>query len=357
MRYVLRTSYEQDTKLFREGFAQYAWYLAFLAAALIAPAFLGVHHLSQLTFILIFTIAGLGFQLLLGFCGLLSLGQAGFLAIGAYACVFLENKGVSFLLALPAAAILSALAGALLGVPVLRLKGLYLAMATMSLGFIIEEVAARWTSVTGGNSGVRVPTISVFGFSLSDDIPFYLLCLALCLTALWLAANILRSPTGRAMAAVRDSQIAAQSIGVEAARIKTIAFALSAFFTGIAGALMAHKLNYVSPEQFTLALSIELLLMTLIGGIGSLRGAVFGAAFLVAIPELLGQIETMLPGESRPALRPMAFGLLLIAVMRFEPGGINGLLEKVVGYFKLMPLYRKGMFNRQRSFVGSERWS
>lgn len=356
MRYILRTSYRQDTRLFREGFPQYGWYLAILALALAAPVFLGVHHISQLTFIVIFAVAGIGYQILLGYCGLISLGQAGFLAIGAYACVFLEQKGVPFVLALPAAALISALAGAALGVPVLRLKGLYLAMATMSLGFIIEEIAARWTTVTGGTAGTLVPPVTVFGQNLSGDVPLYFLCLGICLASLWIAANILRSPTGRAMMAVRDSQIAAQSMGVETAHVKTKAFALSAFFTGIAGALMAHKLSFISPDQFTLALSIELLLMILIGGIGSIRGVLFGAAFLVALPELLSEIEKLLPGGSLPAMRPLAFGLLLVLVMLFEPRGINGLIAKAVDYVRLVPLYRKGMFSRQRSFAKSERW-
>lgn len=356
MRYVLRTSYRQDTRLFKEGLPQYSWYLVWLVLALVAPLFLGVHLVSQLTFILIFAIAGIGYQILLGYTGLLSLGQAAFLAIGAYACVFLEKQGLHFAFALPAAALLTGVVGAVLGLPALRLKGLYLAMATMAIGFIVEEVAARWTFVTGGNSGASVPRIEAFGYVLSRDVPFYFLCLALCLASLWFAANILRSPTGRAMVAVRDSDIAAQSIGVEVARVKTKAFALSAFFTGIAGALMAHKLSFISPEQFTLHLSIELLLMILIGGIGSLRGVVFGAAFLVAMPELIAEIERMLPGGSQPALRPMAFGLLLILVMLFEPRGINGLVEKITGYFRLMPLYRKGMFARQRGFAKSERW-
>lgn len=356
MRYILKTRYEQDTRLFKDGLPQYGWYIAFLLLALLVPAFVGVHIVSQFTFILIFAIAGVGFQILLGYCGLLSLGQAGFLAIGAYACVFLERQGLPFVAALPAAALIAAAAGVILGIPVLRLKGLYLAMATMSLGFIIEEVAARWTYVTGGNAGTMVPQISVLGVSLSGDIPFYFLTLGICLFSLWVASNILRSPTGRAMVAVRDSQIAAQSMGVDVAKTKIKAFALSAFFTGIAGALMAHKLSYISPDQFTLALSIELLLLVLIGGIGSIRGVVFGAAFLIAMPEILAVVEKLLPGSGQPALRPLAFGLLLILVMLFEPRGLNGLLEKIIGYFRLMPLYRKGMFTRQRSFVKSERW-
>lgn len=355
MRYILRTSYVQDVRLFKEGLPQYGWYLAWLALALVAPAVLGVHLVSQLTFILIFAIAGIGFQLLLGFCGLLSLGQAAFLAIGAYACIFLEKQGVPFLAALAVAALISGVAGAALGLPVLRLKGLYLAVATMSLGFIVEEVAARWTTVTGGNAGTLVPPATVMGYPLGDDIPFYFFCLGLCLLTLWIAANILRGPTGRAMVAVRDSQIAAQSMGIEVARVKTMAFALSALFTGIAGALLAHKIGYVSPDQFNLGLSIELLLMVLIGGIASLRGVVFGAMFLVALPEALAFLEKA-TGASVPALRPLAFGLLLVLVMIFEPRGLNGLLEKVIGYFRMMPLYRRGTFARQRSFVKSERW-
>lgn len=356
MRYVLRTSYRQDTRFFKEGFPQYAWYLLWLALALLAPFLVGAHLVTQLTFILIFALTGLGYQILLGYTGLLSLGQAGFVAIGAYACVFLEKQGVHFFAALPAAALICALVGAVLGVPVLRLRGLYLAVATMALGFIILQVTARWTAVTGGNSGMSVPRIEAFGLVLSRDVPFYFVCLSIFLVALWLVANILRSPTGRALAAVRDSDIAAQSMGIDVAWTKTKAFALSAFFTGLAGGLLAHRLSYISPEQFGLHLSIELLLLVLIGGLASLRGAVFGAAFIVLMPDVLASIERVLPGGSQPALQPLAFGLLLILVMIFEPRGINGLLEKVIAWFRLMPLYRKGMFARQRGFAKSERW-
>lgn len=356
MRYLLRTSYDQDVRLFREGAPQYLWYVALLAALLVAPAILPVYLVSLATFVFIYAIAAVGLQVLLGFCGQVSLGHAALMAIGAYACTFLERRGVPFPLALPAAAGIAGAAGALLFLPVLRLRGLYLAVATMSLGFIVEEVAARWTSVTGGNAGLTVPPARLLGLDLSGDRTFYYVCLLFALLALALAANVARAPIGRAMAGVRDSLIAAQSMGVNVAGTKTVAFVLSAMLAGLAGGLYAHKLSYISPEQFTLAVSIELLIMVLIGGLASLRGAVLGAAFIVLVPELLHEFEGLIPGGSQPALRPMAFGLLLVFVMLFEPRGLNGLVEKAVGYFRLMPLYRKGMFRRQRAFAKSERW-
>lgn len=356
MRYLLRTSYDQDVRLFRDGRPQMLWHLALLVALLVAPAILPGYLVSLATFVFIYATAAIGLQILLGFCGQVSLGQAALVAIGAYACVFLERVGVPFAFALPVAALITAATGAILFLPVLRLRGLYLAVATMSLGFIIEEVAARWTSVTGGNAGVTVPPARLLGLDVSGDRAFYYLCLAAIVGALALAANVARAPIGRAMAGVRDSLIAAQTMGVHAAGTKTIAFALSALLAGFAGGLYAHKLGYISPEQFTLSISIELLIMVLIGGLASLRGAVLGAAFIVLVPEVLHELEGFIPGGSQPALRPMVFGLLLVFVMLFEPRGLNGLVEKATGYLRLLPLYRRGMFKRQRAFAKSERW-
>ena len=188
--------------------------------------------MTQLSFILIYSIAGLGLMVLAGFTGLASLGHAAFLGVGAYTQAYLLSHGWPFVLALPCAAALSAAVGVVVGLPALRVKGIYLAIATLAFGFIVEEVLARWESVTGGNSGRNVPGVSIFGWEAGSGAGFYYVCLVVCALATLGVLNLLRSGTGRAFIAIRDSEISAQSMGIAIARYKTLAFAISAALTG-----------------------------------------------------------------------------------------------------------------------------
>ena len=358
MRFLFKTSYEQDLRLAKHG-GHVFWYsllgLALVAAPWVAPEY----WLAQLTFVLIYGIVGLGLMLLAGFTGQFSLGHAAFLGVGAYTQAVLTGMGWPFALSLACAAGLSAAVGVVVGLPALRVKGIYLGMATLSFGFIVEEVFARWESVTGGNSGKHLVPPEIFGFKFESTESFYFLCLVIAVVSTLGILNLLRSPTGRAFVAIRDSEISAQSMGIHLARYKTISFALSAAITGIAGALYAHKLQFISPDQFGLLQSIELLLLIVVGGLGSVHGAFLGAIFVISMPQLIALGKDYLPAAigMAPGLQGVVFGVVLIAFVLFEPMGIYGRWLKVRTYLQIFPFYRKGMFKRQKSFQKSDRLS
>jgi len=243
-----------------------------------------------------------------------------------------------------------------LGLPALRLKGIYLAIATFAFNIIVEEVIARWEGLTGGNSGLHLKPIEIFGMKFGSDASFYYLCLGLTVLAILALMNLLRSPTGRAFVAIRDSEISASCMGVNLATYKTMSFALSAAFTGIAGALYAHKVSFISPEQFTLLQSIELITIVILGGVGFIHGAVLGAAFVIVLPQLISIAKDYLPSTIAGAgLQATVFGLVLIGFIIFEPLGLYGRWLKVRTWFELFPFYRRGMFRRQKSYMKSER--
>ena len=355
MRFLFKTDYAQDLRLFQHG-GQVFWYGLLTLLLLAAPYVAGEYLMSQLQFICIYSIVGLGLMLLVGFTGQISLGHAAFLAIGAYTEALLQARGVPFFVSLPCAALLSAALGWVLGLPALRLKGVYLAIATLAFNVIVEEVLARWESLTGGNTGMHLKPIELFGFRLDGDASFYYLCLGLTVLAILALMNLLRSPTGRAFVAIRDSEISASCMGVNLATYKTLSFALSAALTGIGGALYAHKVTFISPEQFTLLQSIELITIVILGGVGFIHGAVLGAAFVIVLPQLISLAKDYLPADvGGSGLQAVVFGLVLILFIIFEPLGLYGRWLKVRTWFELFPFYRRGMFRRQKSYMKSER--
>jgi len=356
MRFIFKTRYAQDIALIKHG-GQRFWYGLLLLVLLLAPALVSEYMLSQLVFICIYGIVGLGLMLLTGYTGQVSLGHAAFMAVGAYTHVLLLSLGWPFLIALTAAALVSGGVGVVVGLPALRVRGIYLAIATMAFGFIVEEVAARWESVTGGNSGLQVHAPAIAGFRFESTAALYYLCLVCAVLATLTVLNLLRAPTGRAFVAIRDSEISAQSMGIHLAFYKTTAFALSASLTGIAGALYAHQIRFITPEQFTILQSIELLLMVVIGGLGSIHGAFFGAAFIISLPQVINWLKDFLPDAVANAtgLRPVIFGAVMILVVLAEPHGIYGRWLKIRTYFQLFPFYRRGLLKRQKAFQKSER--
>jgi branched-chain amino acid transport system permease protein len=356
MRFIFKTDYAQDIKLAKHP-GHVFWYGALLLLLLAAPWLFAEYWLAQLTFVLIYAIAGLGLMLLAGFTGLFSLGHAAFLGVGAYTQAVLTNAGLPFPVALACAAGLSAAVGVVVGLPALRVKGIYLGMATLAFGFIVEEVFARWESITGGNAGIHIKSPDLFGFKLASGGAFYFLCLLITVVATLGILNLLRSPTGRAFVAIRDSEISAQSMGIHLARYKTLSFALSAALAGIAGALYAHKLQFISPDQFNILQSIDLLLMIVIGGVGSVHGAFLGAIFLISMPQVIALTKDYLPAAigQAPGLQAAVYGIVLIAFVLFEPLGLYGRWLKIRTYLQLFPFYRKGMFKRQKSFQKSDR--
>jgi len=356
MRFIFKTDYAQDIGLAKHG-GHVLWYSVLVLLLLAAPWLFTEYWLAQLTFVLIYSIAALGIMLLAGFTGLFSLGHAAFLGVGAYTHAVLSNMGVPFPIALAAAAALSAAVGVVVGLPALRVKGIYLGMATLAFGFIVEEVLARWESVTGGNAGIHIKKPNMFGWVLETEIQFYFLCLMITVIATLGILNLLRAPTGRAFVAIRDSEISAQSMGIHLARYKTLSFAISAALAGVAGALYVHKLQFISPDQFNILQSIDLLLMIVIGGLGSVHGAFLGAIFLITMPQLISMVKDYLPAVigQAPGLQGVVYGAVLIAFVLFEPMGLYGRWLKVRTYFEMFPFYRKGMFKRQKSFQKSDR--
>jgi branched-chain amino acid transport system permease protein len=380
VRPIFQTDYGQDIRLFRHS--GYLWsYGVLLLLVLLAPFVIGSYLQSQIVFVFIYAIVGVGLLILAGFAGQVSLGHAAFLAIGAYTAGYMQRHGVPFLVYLPLSVVLTGAVGALVGFPALRLAGIYLVIATIAFGFIMEEVAARWESVTNGNNGMRIKQIELFGFTLSrDGYSFYYLCLGFLVLVLVLALNLLRSPTGRAFIAIRDSETAAQSIGVNLSVYKVMAFSISAAMTGLAGCLYAHKMSFISPEMFTLLLSLEFVIVILIGGVGSLHGAVLGSIFVVMVDPFLSYLKDDLPrvigemarsfGVANPGalqdtlsaiggaagLKGAIYGLIIIVFIIFEPYGLYGRWLKIRLYFELFPLYKKATFRRQKTYVKSERY-
>ncbi|WP_454644765.1 branched-chain amino acid ABC transporter permease [Bradyrhizobium liaoningense] len=357
MRYVFKTSYDQDINLARDG-AQRSWYAALLIMLLGAPLVLSDYWLSQLTFIYIYGTVGVGLMLLTGFTGQFSIGHAAFMGVGAYTEAYLLSHAWPFPLSMLVATMLSAAVGVVVGLPALRVKGLYLGFATLAFGFIIEEVMSRWESVTGGNAGRYVPPPSIGGIKITGSAGLYFLCLACAIGGTLVVRNLLRAHTGRAFVAIRDSEISAQSMGITLAHYKAASFAISAALAGLGGALYAHAIQFLSPEQFGFIQSIDLLLMIIIGGLGSLHGVYFGAAFLIGMPQIISITKDVLPPAMSQAagLQSVLYGIVLIAVVMLEPTGMYGRWLKLRTWLELYPFYRRGMFKRQRSFQRSERF-
>ena len=356
MRFVRKSHYFQDIQLVPHS-GYLFWYSLLLIAVFSGPLWLDRFLLGEFALVFIYAIAGLGLMILVGYTGLVSLGHAGFLAIGAYTHAYLINQGLPLPVGMVSAIVFSAVIGSLVGIPALRMTGIYLAVATLAFAVIVEQVLVHWDSVTGGFRGMAVPKAYLLGVNLSEPMSFYFMCLVLLIVCLILVMNLLRSPTGRAMAAVRDSETSAESMGIHLAETKTLAFALSAALTGLAGALFAHRLNYLAPDAFTINTSIQLLLMVVVGGLGSLHGVIFGAIFIGLLPQAIAIFRDAVPPAVAqiPGLEPAIFGMILILFLIYEPLGIYGRWLKIRLFFEEFPLYRKATFKRQKSFLRTER--
>src|SRR5947208_12538587 len=378
MRFLFKTSYAQELGLFRDN-VQRNWYVALFAALLVLPRVVP-DYVGDISLVFIYGLCGLSLMVLAGYTGLISLGYAAFLGVGAYAHVyFVHDLQLPWIVSVALACVITAAAGVLVGLPALRMTGVYLTIATLAFALIIQEIFSRWDRVTGGLKGKPVDKPVLFGFSFASELAFYFLCLAVLAGALWLTANLLRAPTGRAWVAIRDSEIAAQSMGVNVAVYKTMAFAYSAALMGVAGALFAHKIGFLAPDIFSVLLSIQLLLMVVVGGLGSLHGALYGAVFVAILPVLISQARDAVPAwigavaglfgkdaggatflavdqfVKKPGLEPGLFGLILVLFVLFEPLGIHGRSRKLQLYFSTFPLYKRATFRRQKTYMRSER--
>ena len=357
MKFAYDTTYADSRRLLRWGSERFAYgALALLLAA--APFALPVFYVGELTFMFIFALASLGLMVLTGYTGQVSLGHAAFLAIGAYAEGALLARGLPFPLTLLAATLFAGVAGVVIGMPAIRVSGLYLAMVTLAFSVLVEHAAGHWTSVTGGFTGLAVGEPALFGASLGGPTTFYFLCLVLTAAVLLGLVFLMRAHTGRAFVGVRDSEAAAHGLGIHVARTKVFAFALSAAITGLAGALLAHQTRYLTPEGFGLMLSMQLVLAVVIGGLGSLRGAILGAILVALLPSFISHLKPFLPDRvaKQFGLEIFMFGAVLVGFVLFEPMGLNGRWLKIRAFMETFPLYRRDTFRRTKAYVRSERY-
>jgi branched-chain amino acid transport system permease protein len=337
-------SYREDIKLFETIWIKF-WIGLFLVVLSVLPLIGDPYIVYLINLSCIATIAALGLNILTGFTGQISLGHAAFFAIGAYSTAIIADRlEVPFWICLPASGVLAACAGLLVGVPCLRLKGLYLAMATMSFGVVVEFVVITWENVTKGVRGMSVPTLSLLGFSLDSNNKLYYFLIVLTALAIIAATNLMRTRVGRAFIAIRDRDIAAEVIGVNLTQYKVMAFVISSFYAGVAGGLYAYVMEYIHPEHFTFLLSVQYLAMIIVGGLGSILGSVFGAVFITVIPEFikaLAQFLTLLfpvlQDKYDDGWNIAAFGLLIILFLIFEPKGLSGVWMRIKTCFKNWP--------------------
>jgi branched-chain amino acid transport system permease protein len=378
MRFLFKTSYEQDIRLFPDGTTA-LWYGLLAIAVLLLPALLSGYYVGEISWVFIYGICGVSLMVLVGYTGLLSLGHAAFLGVGAYAHAYFLEHGMPWVPSVALAMLITTACGIVVGLPALRMTGIYLAIATLAFAVIIQEVFTRWEAVTKGFAGMAVEKPTIFGIRFHDEAAFYYLCAAILAVTLWLTRNLLRSPTGRAWIAIRDSEIAAQSMGVNLAVYKSIAFAYSAALMGLAGALFAHKIAYLAPDIFTILLSIQLLLLVIVGGLGSLHGAVLGAIFVALLPPIIAILRDAIPATlselasatgiglisslgngigdflKKPGVEAGIFGLILVLVILLEPMGMYGRWMKIRLFFSSFPMYKRHSYKRQKSYMKSER--
>ncbi|WP_424811924.1 branched-chain amino acid ABC transporter permease [Roseococcus sp. YIM B11640] len=341
-----RTSYAADMTIFPTRNSRLAL-LAGLVLAMAAPLVLGRYELSLMIQIGFMGIAALGLNILVGFTGQISIGHAAFFGFGAFASAGLVEHGVPVPLAIPLAGVATALVGLVFGLPAARLKGLYLAIATLAAQFILEDFFARAQWFSGGVAGRITEPFTLFGLRFDREETYFYVVLFWVVVAFVAAANLMRTRDGRALIAVRDHYLSAEIMGINLAYYRTLSFGIASFFAGLGGALYAHYLLFVSVEAFNILFSIQFLAMVIIGGLGSVMGSLMGAAFMVLMPELVqsaaqalegGAIDRALSlGASINFLREMAIGAAIILFLIFEPDGLARRWRLIKAYWKLYP--------------------
>ena len=340
---VFFTDYRSDMALRRMPLEK-ARLALFALAVVVFPFVASNYWLNLGNQIAIATVGALGLNILVGYTGQISMGQGAFMAVGAYSAgIFTARLGIPFWGSIVLASFLTALVGLVFGLPSLRLKGLYLAIATLAAQQIVEWVVTHWTGLTGGTEALVVPAPTLFGERVNTDFRFYWIAvLAASATALFVA-NLFRTRVGRAFVAIRDQDVAASALGVDVFRYKLLAFATSSFFVGLAGALVAHYRTIVTWERFTIETSILYLAMIIIGGLGTISGSFFGAAFMMLLPAAINTAGRALQGSAPaiaailPMVQQAVFGVVIIAFLVVEPQGLAKLWRNVKDYFRVWP--------------------
>jgi len=342
-----RTSYKQDNTIFETKTIRWVTIFTILALCF-APLLVDAYFITLLIQISYLGIAALGLNILVGYTGQISLGHGAFFGFGAFASAWLNTSfHIPVFLCIPLAGFLTMGVGMMFGAPAARIKGLYLAIATLASQFIIEDFFARADWFSGGSSGSMAEPISLFGFTFDTDQSFYYIALfALVFMFIW-GCNLMRSRDGRAFVAVRDHYLSAEIMGVKLNKYRLLSFGISSFYAGIGGALYAHYLGYVSAEGFTIMMSIQFLAMIIIGGLGSIKGTLMGVIFMVFLPEVLesgvglmkmtdwGNIPMVVDGLAY--IKEMAIGLVIIGFLIFEPEGLAHRWTQIKNYWKFYP--------------------
>jgi branched-chain amino acid transport system permease protein len=345
---VFKTTYAADMALYPLPIAK--WTIVALAAifVLIIPMMVHEYYLSILNLIFIAIVGALGLNILVGYTGQISIGHGAFMSVGAYTAANLAVKlDLPFFITLPAGGLMAAAIGALVGVPSLRIKGLYLAIATLAGQLIIEWTINHVPAISGGTqASIEVPKPELFGYRLASQRELYGFLLFFTVIAIVGAMNLVRSRIGRAFVAIRDQDIAAEIIGISIFRYKLLAFAISSFYAGVTGVLYTYYLGIANYEQFQLNTSIDYLAMIIIGGLGSILGSIFGAIFITLLPTFLRNFMESFGGlfftdaelaTVVPYLRLTVFGLLIIFFLVVEPEGLNRLWRNIRNYFRVWP--------------------
>lgn len=324
----------------------WSWAVALLAALALLPLLASGHGLVIATSVLIAAVGAIGLNVLTGTTGLISLGQSAFLAVGAYACgLLIVDYSIAPEIAFIAAGLVSGACSLLIGVPSLRLKGLYLAITTLAFSFIVTHVILYWENLTHGPFGVRIPKVRMLGIDIADPRGLYYFCLIVATLVTLFAINLMRTRVGRAWVALRDHDIAAKAMGIDLVRFKLLSFFVSSTLVGFAGALMALQIRFINTDVFSIFLSVEALAMILVGGAGSVAGAILGAAFIVLLPEVARTALDLLGSgfSSRYStyvfeIRGVLTGLMIILMLRIEPEGLIGVWRKARRFWTQWPL-------------------
>ncbi|PZP67637.1 MAG: branched-chain amino acid ABC transporter permease [Delftia acidovorans] len=338
---TLKESYIADAALF-DSRTQRIW-LAVAGALLVLFPFMASDYWLYLACLVSINVASAtGLNILTGYTGLVSLGQAAFMGLGAYTVAIVQARwGTPVLFNLLAGGFVAMLGGIVVGLPSLRVKGLYLAIATIAASFIAHFLFAN-LRLTGGTAGLTLQPATVFGVALDTSFRLYWVIVPVTLLMLLGAANLFRTRIGRAFIAIRDRDISAEVLGIPLLRYKLLSFGLSSFYAGVAGGLWAYFFRVVTPESFPLLMSIFFLAALIVGGMGSILGSILGAVFMTMVPELLKLIVDLLPGGSELAVflspvRTMVFGLLIIVFLVFEPQGLAEMWRRLRRFFHLWP--------------------
>jgi branched-chain amino acid transport system permease protein len=346
---VFKTSYAADMALYPVPLAKYTVGAVAIFCAIIVPLLSNDHLLSIANLVGVAVVGAIGLNLLTGFTGQISIGHGAFMAVGGYTAAILSSRyGMPFWVGLIAGGSAAALVGTFFGIPSLRIKGLYLAIATLAAQFIIEWAINHITWISGGvQSTIYVPKPALGGMPLDAEWKKYYMILVAAVVAYIFAMNLVRSRVGRAFMAIRDRDVAAEILGVNIFGYKLLAFAISSFYAGVAGALFTYYLEIANYEQFTITVSIQYLAMIIIGGLGSVLGSVFGAVFITLLPIVLRWVVEGVWGLFAPPssmmldflanLRLIVFGGLIIVFLILEPDGLYRLWRHIKDYFRVWP--------------------